>query len=76
MDKPLAIGLIIEKHEEATRHHKPFGSPHEGFAVMREKMDKLWEIVKKKPHPRKDELLQREAVKVAAMALKFLVDVV
>lgn len=47
-----------------------FNSGHEGFAVIREELDELWDAVKANDlaHARE------EAVQVAAMALRFIVD--
>lgn len=47
-----------------------FHSGHEGYAVIREELEELWDAVK-----RDDTTAQGfEAVQVAAMALRFLVD--
>ncbi len=55
-----------------TLHPKPFNSPHEGYGVIKEEFDELWiEIMKKHPDPVK---LREEATQLAAMALRFLVD--
>jgi NTP pyrophosphatase (non-canonical NTP hydrolase) len=50
-------------------HKNDFASTHEGFAVLLEEVDELWDEVKKK-HPTKSEL-RKEAIQVAAMALQF-----
>ena len=47
-----------------------FHSGHEGYAVLKEELEELWEAVR-----RDDVLAQRsEAVQIAAMALRFLTD--
>ncbi len=50
----------------------PFNSPHEGWAVIREELDELWEHVRadtaRTPESRK------EAIQIAAMALRFAYD--
>jgi hypothetical protein len=43
--------------------------------VLLEEVDELWDEVKKSPHKRDEQAMQAEAVQVAAMALRFLVDV-
>ena len=46
-----------------------FNSTHEGYAVILEELDELWEEVRKKDH---DKLRMRtEARHIAAMALRF-----
>jgi hypothetical protein len=48
---------------------KPFNSPHEGYAVILEELDELWNEVKKKA-PSKDRL-RLEARQIAAMTIRF-----
>jgi hypothetical protein len=48
---------------------KPFNSCHEGYAVILEETDELWNEVKKKSPFKSD--LRLEARHVAAMALRF-----
>ena len=52
--------------------HKPFASEHEGYAVILEELDELWDEVKRRD--RDDAALRDEAVQVAAMAVRFVVD--
>ncbi len=54
----------------------PFNSAHEGYAVILEELDELWDEVKKKQAERSSETLKKEAVQVGAMAMRFLVDIV
>lgn len=57
--------------------NKPFNSVHEGYAVLFEEVDELWDEVKKNPRKMeggKEEHKRRmriEAIQVAAMALRF-----
>ena len=62
---------------EATRAQKlypKFNSAHEGYAVLLEEVEELWDEVKKNPRKRDPAAMREEAVHVAAMALRFLVD--
>ncbi len=70
-----AITLIIREYNRATQLHGPFHSAHEGFAVLMEEVDELWDEVKKHCGQRSTQKMTKEAVQVAAMALRFLVDV-
>lgn len=65
----------------ARKHFPAFNSPHEGYAILLEEVEELWTIVKaNKGGTRVDEehrrQMRREAVQVAAMALRFIEDVV
>ena len=47
----------------------------QGFAVLSEEVDELWEHVKTNQKRRDYLLMRKEAVQVAAMALRFALDV-
>ena len=55
----------------AQASHVPFNSSHEGYAVLKEEVDELWDEVKSNCPDRARE----EAVQVAAMAIRFLIDI-
>ena len=70
-----AIELILDEYYESIEKFGDFNSHHEGYAVIKEELDELWDAIKKKKKiPNLEEALQEEAVQVAAMALKFIVD--
>ena len=54
--------------------HAPMASAHEGWAVIKEEEEELWDEIKAK-HPDLA-AMEREAVQVAAMAVRFLHDVI
>lgn len=63
---------IAEEVERATSKFAPFNSSHEGFAVLMEEVDELWDEVKSNCDPAK---MRTEAIQVGAMAVRFLLDV-
>lgn len=71
----MSIGKEIEAElAKAREKHAPMNSAHEGYAVILEELDELWdEIKKQKPDPAK---CRKEAIQVGAMAARFVVDVV
>lgn len=71
MDAKTAIQYIIEEFARATKLHGEFHSRHEGFAIIKEEVDELWDEVKKNG---RDTDVALEATQVGAMALRFLVD--
>lgn len=50
-----------------------FNTFHEGYAVLLEEVEELWEEIKKHD-PKNIPKIQKEAVQVAAMAIRILVD--
>ncbi len=53
-----------------------FNSAHEGFAVLYEEVDELWDEVKKKQKDRNRIQMLRELIQVAAMAQRMAEDIV
>jgi rRNA processing protein Krr1/Pno1 len=70
-----AIGILMEEHRIAVLQHKPFHSAHEGIAVIKEEYDELEKEIWKKREQRDSSKLLKEAAHVAAMGLRFMVDV-
>jgi hypothetical protein len=79
------VGVELSK---ARQTHAPMNSHHEGYAVILEELDELWEICKMNTHKfdigdtdkenlrrRKREAMRKEALQVAAMAVRFIQDV-
>ena len=64
--------MVLSEVERAkTLFPKDFVNQHEGYAVLLEEVDELWEEVKKN-QKNYDLLKQRtEAIQVAAMAIRF-----
>lgn len=62
---------------KASSKFAPFNSAHEGYAIIKEELDELWDEVKddKRTYSERSEAMRAEAVQVAAMALRFIVDV-
>ncbi len=65
-----AVWLIELEYQFAARNFTPFASPHEGIAIIREE---YLELEREVFHGTPDKA-QKEAVQVAAMAIRFLVD--
>jgi len=53
----------------------PMRSAHEGYAIILEELDELWEQVRLHQSKRNAGDMRKEAIQVAAMALRFAVDV-
>jgi hypothetical protein len=62
---------IAQEFMRARKKFAPMRGPHEGYAVILEEMDEMWDAIKTNDvtHARK------ECLQVAAMALAFLLEV-
>lgn len=67
--------LVANELEEATEKYGAFASGHEGYAIIKEELEELWEEVKNHQKDGITEPLTDEGIQVAAMALRFLMDV-
>lgn len=66
---------VQKELEHAMSKYPPFNSAHEGYAIIKEELDELWEQVKLKQSTKgRSELMEKEAIQVAAMAVRFLLD--
>jgi|WetSurMetagenome_2_1015567.scaffolds.fasta_scaffold104379_2 hypothetical protein len=77
---------VLKEYEKAAGKFSAFHSAHEGYAVIKEEVDELWDEVKHNPggtdhaermQASKDHisLMREEAIQVAAMAMRFVYDV-
>lgn len=70
-----AARVALEEVERATSKWPTFNSAHEGFAVLKEEVDELWRHVMTNQTKRDLAEMQKEAIQVAAMALRFACEV-
>lgn len=64
---------LKEEMFRARTQHNPMQSIHEGYAVILEELDELWDEIKmKEPDSR---AMAKEALQVAAMAMCFIIEV-
>jgi hypothetical protein len=72
----MAYGKVVQEVQEellrATAEFGAFASTHEGYAVILEELDELWAEIKDKKSTNKK--MRKEAIQVAAMAIRFVVD--
>lgn len=64
-------GQAIDECITAMARFAPFNSAHEGYAVILEELDEAWDEIK----ANNVDATRKEMVQVAAMALRFLVDI-
>lgn len=83
-----ALADVGDELTRARGAFRPMISAHEGFAILKEEVDELWDEVRKSPRyweqaatglqtpdAMRLDALRREAVQVAAMAVRFMLDV-
>ncbi|RUW56818.1 hypothetical protein [Mesorhizobium sp. M8A.F.Ca.ET.021.01.1.1] len=69
----LAIDAVHAEVKKAMIKHKPMVSVHEGYGVILEEVDELFEEVR--PDRGRTTEAQKEALQVAAMGVRFVLDV-
>lgn len=71
----LIFKRIKEEYLSASLKFPAFASAHEGYAVILEELDELWENVKlNQKNISRKKLMIDEAIQVAAMAIRFIID--
>lgn len=69
--------IMLAVQREVTRAmslHVPFANEHEGYAVVLEELDELWDEIKVRQTDRDHDKIRKEATQLAAMAVRFLYD--
>lgn len=67
------IFRLVNNELNETDIDKPkFNSIHEGYAVLKEEFDELWDEIKASKDFEANRMMVNEAVQVAAMAIKFI----
>ena len=85
---PPIYAEVFEELKKARATHAPMNGHHEGYAVILEELDELWTECKSNTHAKstpeserpalreaKRQRLRKEALQVAAMAVRFIEDV-
>lgn len=62
---------IEKEYVRARQMHNPMRGPHEGWAVIYEEMDEMWDEIK----ANQINLARKECLQVAAMCLAFLLEI-
>ena len=67
---------IYDELSFALNKYGSFNSAHEGYAIILEEMDELWDEIKAKQGSRDWENIEKESIQVAAMTIRFIFDIV
>jgi hypothetical protein len=65
------MNKIAAEVQKATSKYPKMNSAHEGYAVILEELDEVWEHVKMKESKRDLEAMKIEAIQTAAMCVRF-----
>ena len=68
--------FVVAELKKARQQHGPILSIHEGYSVILEELDEVWEEVRKKTRERNLNGLLKELIQVSAMAQKMAEDVI
>lgn len=63
---------IMKELKKAIKKFKSFNSFHEGYAVIKEELDELWNEIKNKKQDKNK--IKNECIQTAAMCLRMLYD--
>ena len=72
IEQKKAIKLVVAELNSANEKFPMFNSSHEGYAVIKEELDELWDEIKNNKYPMSSVNQKKEAIQVGAMAIKFL----
>ena len=75
MKKAAVSAEVVIELERAMAQYAAMHSPHEGWAIILEELEELWDEVKVRDDQRSVERMRAEAVQVAAMAMRFIIDI-
>lgn len=67
------LALVADEYIAARRKHAAMHSPHEGYAVIAEELDELWDLVR--ADHAKGKMARDEAIQIAAMCLSYVLEV-
>lgn len=68
------VSIVKNEFDSSTEKYGPMRSAHEGYAIIKEEFDELWDVIKTKKQDPQDML--EEAIQVATMAIRFINDMV
>ena len=79
IEKPSLTDVLADiaaEVEDAEEMWPPLNSAHEAYGVLLEEMDEIWDHVKTKQSKRDLPAMRKEAIQVAAMAVRLIRDVI
>lgn len=68
----LVLREVVKEYDRAEAKFQAINSPHEGYAVILEELDELWDEIK--PNKGRTRAARKEAIQVATMAIRYVMD--
>ena len=68
------INQVLTEYKKASSKYPSFHSTHEGYAVIKEEVDELWDLVKANKGINGNAEFKKECLQIAAMAIRFIND--
>ena len=66
------LSAIEAEFERASKLYPKFHSNHEGYAVLLEEMDELWDEIKKSKDVVLNDRMKHELIQIGAMTVRFI----
>jgi hypothetical protein len=74
-DKSLVVADVLGELDRNMANWPDYNSAHEGYAVLLEEVDELWDEVRVNQKKRDLAKMRKEAIQVAAVAMRFVLDI-
>lgn len=74
IDRTQLLESIGKEVDSAQSKYPKFNSLHEGYAVILEELDELWDLIKSSKDIRHTQAMVGECVQIAAMCVRFVED--
>ncbi len=65
---------IINEIKSARNKYHSFHSNHEGYAVLLEEFEELWDCIKESKSVKANKKMKKECIQIAAMSIRFIED--
>lgn len=72
MEEQTIIKAMVSEYRRALSLYPNFHSNHEGYAVIKEEIDELWDEIKKSKDVRGNDRIRKELTQVGAMVIRYL----
>jgi hypothetical protein len=68
------LNQVKSEYISASEKYPEFHSTHEGYAVIAEEIDELWDLVRANKGINGNDEFKKECIQIAAMAIRFIND--